>query len=217
MAEEYEGDIDKNVEDSLDIKDDEFVIDENDDEEFDPFIDELGLFRTTHRIEYHMAEWGIKGNKYSLDAIDDAVRDYLDMSKHLCRSRDDEHKLEIIIRRSEWNSSTELCSVSEISNLFDMDTPCAAIYACNTLIDALASILGVTEMDDTASYALCILLARRHGLFTEEEIDILTDLFEYRDLCATNIEVDQPSEEQVEKWKTLLYRTMADMYVKAMM
>ncbi len=111
----------------------------------------------------------------------------------------------------------EMCTAADISDMFDEDAPCAAIYACNTIIDSLASILDITEMDDTSSYAFCILLARRHGIFNDDELEDLTDLFEYRDHCATHIYVDQPSEESITRWKTLLFRTMADMYVKAMM
>ena len=54
-------------------------------------------------------------------------------------------------------------------------------------------------------------------MFTDEELDSLTDMFEYRDHCATHIYVDDPDEETKTKWKTLLFRTMADMYVKGMM
>jgi len=111
----------------------------------------------------------------------------------------------------------DMCTASVITDMFDEDAPCAVIYACNTILDALASMLDITEMDDTSSYAYCILLARRHGMFTDEELDSLTDMFEYRDHCSTHIYVDDPDEESKTKWKTLLFRTMADMYVKGMM
>ncbi len=89
------------------------------------------------------------------------------------------------------------------------------IYACNAVLDALTSILGITEVDDTASYALCILLARRNELLTDEELDDLTDMFEFRDLCATRIEVDTPEDETLSAWKSLLFSILAKMYMEA--
>ncbi len=108
-----------------------------------------------------------------------------------------------------------MCTAAQVSELFESDPQCAAIYACNTILDALASMLGVTEVDDTASYALCILLARRKGVFSDDEMEDLTDMFLYREKCATRIRVDDPGEAAKGRWKAVLFRTMAEMYSRA--
>jgi len=84
------------------LKDEEFVIDESEDvNDVIPFIDDMGFLRSPRDIEYHMAEWGISDNRYSLDTIDDTAREYLASSKYMCKHKEDEHKLDIIIARSE--------------------------------------------------------------------------------------------------------------------
>ena len=108
-----------------------------------------------------------------------------------------------------------MCTAAQVSALFDADPQCAVIYACNTLLDALASMLEVTEVDDTASYALCILLARRRGVFSDDEMEDLTDMFLYREKCATYIRVDDPGEAAKSRWKAVLFKTMAEMYATA--
>ena len=102
MSEDEKNKFEEKTDKSLNLKDEEFVIDENDDDDvFEPFIDDKGFFSTSRHIEYHMREWGISGNRYSLDEIDDTAREYLSSFKHRCKLRDDEAKLDIIIARSE--------------------------------------------------------------------------------------------------------------------
>ncbi|MBR4226540.1 MAG: hypothetical protein IKR86_07210 [Candidatus Methanomethylophilaceae archaeon] len=76
--------------------------------------------------------------------------------------------------------------------------------------------LDITQMEDTSSYACCILLAVRNKIFTDEEISDIADMFEYRELCATQIEVDVPEPGTLERWQNILFRTMSDMFAKAM-
>ena len=163
-----------------------------------------------------MSLYGIEGGRYSLSRLDETAQSSLSSFRD-SRPEDDEARriISIVVDRAEWNGSYDVCTPENLERLFEENAPCAVIYMCNLLLDSLASILGITETDDTASYALCMLRAAKEGVFDSGELEDLERMFSYRDLCATRIEVFQPDQGSAARWMNLFFRTMAEMYSKA--
>ena len=162
-----------------------------------------------------LAKYGIEGNRYSLDKLDENGIEELSAFIASNPSIPEAEGISSILDRAKCNCSFSIMEPGSVDAMFENAPECGSIYACNTILDSLAYMLGITETVDTASYALCILLAIRKGIIADDELDDVTELFAFRNLCATEIRVKPPGQECIGKWKAILYRLTALMFGEA--
>ena len=162
-----------------------------------------------------LKRYGISGNAYSLDDLDDDAVEELTEFVGSNPEHPEASKVSLILARARCNNGFDIYDPENVGSLFESDPACGAIYACNEILDSLIYVMGITEVMDNVSYALCVLRAVQEGIITAEELPLAVELFSYRNRCATEIYPGRPDPGSVEAWKSILFKTMSMMFGKA--
>ncbi|MBO4797280.1 MAG: hypothetical protein J5494_00665 [Candidatus Methanomethylophilaceae archaeon] len=196
------------------IKNDEFRIDE---EPRVPFVRVIKHNITLSPLsdEDLLRRNGISGDTYSLSELDDDSVE--ELSNFLGTNPENRYaeQIDTVVRRARCNNGCIILGPEALDDVFRTTPDCGAIYSANTILDTLMYLLGITETEDTASIALCVLLGLKNGLLLPEERESVISLYEYRNRCATRIYVEGPAEEKIREWKKIVYRLSALVFERA--
>ena len=84
------------------LNEEEFMIrDAEDDGSGSPFANGIGIIDSPESIHLQLQNLGIAGNRYSLDSIDDAAKEFLECCMYSRIDPDDESLVDIVINRAD--------------------------------------------------------------------------------------------------------------------
>ncbi len=101
MSDDAEKKSEETVDDPVKLDESEFRIDSSyDDSRFDGMLDPMAGLMSMFDVESCKMQYGIEGNTYSLDLLDDFAQENLTMCRDNCDSEEDKDLLDILLDRA---------------------------------------------------------------------------------------------------------------------